>query len=132
MEAAALAIFMAFRRGAAGVFLASCAMGIQSATLSRFNGVTVYTCFVTGSPVRFSENLSDYLMRQVDLRGSVWFAGVWAAYVLGAFLGAAALAHIAGFAVALAIGALSSLTIVDLISPSEVDTAVAEPESVSK
>jgi uncharacterized membrane protein YoaK (UPF0700 family) len=132
IEAAALAGLLAFPAGTASVFLAASAMGIQAATLSRFNGVTVYTSFVTGSLVKFAEYTAGCLvgfvrsgiLDQSEFRRAVWFAGIWMAYVIGAVLGATALARIARASVLLAIMCLAALAVVDLVSPAKLEEAV--------
>lgn len=136
LETIALAGFIAVPSGAGGVFLAASAMGIQAATLSRFNGVTVYTCFVTGSLVKFAENAAEFLIGlvrpatrdQSNLSRAVWFAGAWAAYVIGAILGTTALEHSANISVSFAIAALTGLAVMDLIWPAQLDKEVHDPD----
>ncbi len=132
LEALALGGFMAFRGGVAGVFLAACAMGIQAATLSRFNGVTVYTSFVTGSLVKFAESLGECVIGLItparversNLFSIWWFFSVWVAYVSGAFLGATALDRLAGASIPFALLALGALAVTDLVVPSQLDKTV--------
>jgi uncharacterized membrane protein YoaK (UPF0700 family) len=131
IEAVALVGFAAIPAGAGGVFLAACAMGIQAATLSRFNGVTVYTGFVTGSLVKFAENAAELLIgtarrdrvRAGKGRRAAWFGSIWVAYVAGAILGTTALEQIARLSIVVAIGCLMVLVAVDLISPAKLDRA---------
>jgi uncharacterized membrane protein YoaK (UPF0700 family) len=65
--------------------------GFPAATITRFNGVTVHTAFVTGSLVRLAESLAEWMI--LGLKGcseavqkgrdAAWFLGVWVAYVAG-------------------------------------------------
>jgi uncharacterized membrane protein YoaK (UPF0700 family) len=104
-------------------------MGIQAATLSHFNGATVYTCFVTGSLVKFAEHAAKCLVglfRPGTVEGwefsrAVWLAGVWTAYVIGAALGATALDRIARASVPFAIAVLALLAVFDLLSPAKLE-----------
>lgn len=132
VEMVALLAFSIMRGGPAGVLAAGVAMGIQAATLARFYGSTVYTCFVTGSLVRFAENGADVLIGCVrsgsgkpgDLRRATWFALIWTAYVAGATLGASALWALAETSIWIAIAGLSMLCVVDLISPARLDKSI--------
>jgi uncharacterized membrane protein YoaK (UPF0700 family) len=122
------------------VFLAAFAMGLQTATLSRFNGVTVYTSFVTGTLVKVAENIalcfwwlrdrgrtrpSGGFFSQRCTRESVWFASVWGAYVLGAVLGTSALDRFGLGCLSLASIVLAGLIIVDIVLPAELESAEA-------
>ncbi len=120
-EVLALAGFMVAPPGAGGVFLAACAMGSQAATLSRFNGVTVYTSFVTGTLVKFGEHLADG-----NGLWAAWFGGIWTAYIIGAILGGTAVKLLSQASVAPALGVLILLGVFDLVSPAELDRSVAE------
>ena len=120
-EALALAGFMLVPPGAAGVFLAACAMGTQAATLSRFNGVTVYTSFVTGTLVKFGEHAADR-----NGTWAAWFGGLWMAYIVGAILGGTAVRFLSQASAAPAVGCLLLLGLVDLVSPAELDRSVPE------
>lgn len=85
------------------------AMGVQTATLTSFGALTVYTTFVTGTLTKMTESIAraffwawDQLRQtgisdvvrtasgQKDVRQSVMLASVWTAYVAGAALGALA------------------------------------------
>lgn len=132
VEVGALAGFMYVPSGAGGVFLAASAMGVQSATVARFNGVTVYTCFVTGSLVKFAENFAQFAvewlrkgkLRLRSGRKAVWFFSIWAAYVIGAILGTTALGHLGHWSVAVAIGCVVALLFIDLVIPASMETTV--------
>jgi uncharacterized membrane protein YoaK (UPF0700 family) len=107
-------------------------MGIQAATLSRFNRVTVYTCFVTGSLVKFAEHGAELVIeclrrgeaRARHGRGAIWFALIWGAYVIGAILGATAIDRLSRVSIMIAVGCLVMLAIVDLWSPASLEKSV--------
>jgi uncharacterized membrane protein YoaK (UPF0700 family) len=132
VEALALVAFSAVPPGTTGVFLAACAMGVQAATLARFNGVTVYTCFVTGSLVKFAEDGAELLLivlqrrppRACHIRGTIWFALIWTAYVAGAILGANALHLLARASILLAAGALLLVCLIDRTTPVQLEKSV--------
>lgn len=99
IETGLLLVFMRAGTHTGGVFYAALAMGMQAATITRFGGVTIYTAFVTGSLVKFSENVAKTLMWRLNqdkkfekraLLDSLWFLAVWLAYVAGASSGAPA------------------------------------------
>lgn len=90
------------------VGLLAIAMGIQNATLTHFSSLTLNTGFVTGTLVKFAEQLTKYLAwlydrvrsedtsfgralaasrRQHPFRATVWLGIIWIAYVLGACCG---------------------------------------------
>jgi len=121
LEAVALAGFMLVPPGAGGVSLAACTMGTQAATLSRFNGVTVYTSFVTGTLVKLGEHIADG-----NRLWAAWFGGIWSAYIAGAILGATAVKFLAQASVAPAVACLILLGVADLIAPAELDRSVPE------
>lgn len=131
LETILLLLFMQSMEANSGIFFAALAMGVQAATISRFNGVTVYTAFVTGSLVRFAETFSEWLggllkpdrePRKQALRDAFWFLAVWLAYVCGAAIGAAAFIAAGVKTVLFACGVLIALAIRDLIHPAEFNT----------
>lgn len=94
------------------VALLSFAMGVQTATLTSFGALTVYTTFVTGTLTKMTESVTraffwawdglrqtgiSYIVRyasaQKDVRQSVMLVFVWTVYVAGAALGALAKAR---------------------------------------
>jgi uncharacterized membrane protein YoaK (UPF0700 family) len=123
-EIAFLIFFMTAAGLNAGVFFAAVAMGIQVATLLRFNGVNVFTGFVTGSLVKFADNFADAVLgssrhrnRSQAARDAAWFAATWFVYVAGAIVGAAAFHRKGVSAVAFACLILAGIALVDLIRP---------------
>lgn len=133
-EACALAAAAVLPAG--GVFFVAWAMGVQAATLSRFNGVTVYTCFVTGSLVKFTDYCADFVNAMVGgrdpstaWRGVAWFASIWAAYLAGGVLGAIAVDRIPAYSVPPAAAVLAMLAAMDLIWPARLDGAVPPSHS---
>jgi uncharacterized membrane protein YoaK (UPF0700 family) len=125
-EILCLIAFMGAATRVVGVVLAALAMGIQAAAIVRFSGVTVYTAFVTGSLVKFSENVAELALspsQQPDTRkqaaaDALWFAGIWLAYVGGAIAGAAAFTARGAPVVLWACVALFSVLCLNMVRPS--------------
>lgn len=124
-EATCLAIFIVSENFVPGIALGAVAMGIQAAAIVRFSGVTLYTAFVTGSLIKFSENAAELLVgsaeqgrsRRTCIEDAIWFGGVWLAYVGGAVAGASAF-HVSGPAVTgWACVVLAVFALLDLIDP---------------
>ncbi len=95
------------------VALLAVAMGLQNVVLRKVGGLNLYTTFVTGSLVKFAENLSVYLFwfhdrtrgrirsrllkvirvspRTVPLQHAALTLGLWFAYLIGAVCGGVAM-----------------------------------------
>jgi uncharacterized membrane protein YoaK (UPF0700 family) len=91
------------------VALLAIPMGLQNVVIRKIGGINVYTTFVTGSLVKFAENLSEYLLwlrdrtrnrfrrrilkvlrvspRIVPLRRAALTLGLWVTYLTGAVCG---------------------------------------------
>jgi len=91
------------------VALLTTAMGLQNVSIRKVGGINVYTTFVTGSLVKFAEELSEYLFwvrdrtrgrfqrrigsvlrvsaRQKTLQHACLTLALWIAYVAGALAG---------------------------------------------
>ncbi len=91
------------------VALLAIPMGIQNVVIRKVGGINVYTTFVTGSLVKFAENLSQYLFwvrdrtrrrfrrrilkvlrispRTVPLQRTALTLSLWLAYLAGAVCG---------------------------------------------
>jgi uncharacterized membrane protein YoaK (UPF0700 family) len=91
------------------VALLAVPMGIQNVVIRKVGGINVYTTFVTGSLVKFAENLSEYLFwvrdrtrghlrarflrvirvspRKVELQRAALTFGFWIIYLTGAVCG---------------------------------------------
>ena len=91
------------------VALLAVPMGIQNVVIRKVGGINVYTTFVTGSLVKFAENLSEYLFwfrdrthgrlrsrilkvlrvspRQVTAQRAALTLGFWIIYLIGAVCG---------------------------------------------
>jgi uncharacterized membrane protein YoaK (UPF0700 family) len=131
VEIALLLIAIAHAPGAvAGIALLALAMGIQNATLTKFGAMTLHTGFVTGTLVKFAEQLSAFLfwlhdhggglrewLAQRSFRYSTWLLSVWIAYVIGAILGAAADHRWALSALLIPTLLLAALAVYDLQHP---------------
>jgi uncharacterized membrane protein YoaK (UPF0700 family) len=113
------------------VALLAIPMGIQNVVIRKVGGINVYTTFVTGSLVKFAENLSQYLFwvrdrthrrfrrrivkvlrissRRLPFQRAALTLGLWTAYLGGAVCGGfsiqrwALLGMVAPFALLLAI-----------------------------
>lgn len=120
------------------IFLAAFAMGLQTATLSRFNGVIVYTSFVTGTLVKLAENVAlcfwwlrdrtrpaGGFFSQRCTRESAWFASVWSAYVVGAIMGTSALERFGLGCLSFPTIVLAGLIVIDIVRPAELESAEA-------
>lgn len=131
------------------VGLLAFAMGIQNATLTHFSGLTLNTGFVTGSLVKFGEQLTAYLTSVYDLwrkrglspaaaisrslrerpfRVMLLLSSIWPAYVAGALCGALGDYAWQLKALLIAITCLAALIAMDLRSP----LAVPEEEAQEK
>ena len=94
------------------VAMLSFAMGVQTATLTNFGALNIYTTFVTGTLTKMTESVTRALFwawdvlrqsgighivrdaaEQKDVREGMMLALVWLAYVAGAALGAVAKAR---------------------------------------
>jgi uncharacterized membrane protein YoaK (UPF0700 family) len=104
-------------------------MGIQAATITRFNGVTVHTAFVTGSLIRLAETAAEWLIAKVKgdpaaavqpRKDAIWFFAVWAAYVGGAVAGAWIYKQLGTRSILGACALLSVLAIPSLVRPAEI------------
>lgn len=117
LEASFMGAFLAIRSGSAAVFFLVFAMGIQAATIPHIGGTSIYTCFVTGTLVRFGATLADVVWSFWDggLRAALadpsapqclLFASNWSVYVLGAVAGTLALQSIGVSAIWAAFGTI--------------------------
>ncbi len=118
--------------------LLSIAMGIQNATLTHFSSLTINTGFVTGTLVKFAQQLTKYLtwafdhvrderkslagaladsFRQRVFRDTVWLGWMWVAYVFGACGGTVADYEINLRSLVLPIIGLIVLIAIDLREP---------------
>lgn len=135
------------------VALLALAMGIQNATLTHFSGVTLNTGFVTGSLVKFGEQLTGYLTSVHDLarepggsaskalfrsfhekpfRLMLGLSAIWPSYVAGAVCGALGDYNWRLRSLLIAIACLSVLIAIDLRTPlalPEVDAQEKTTES---
>jgi uncharacterized membrane protein YoaK (UPF0700 family) len=120
------------------VALLCLAMGTQNATLTHFGGVTLNTGFVTGSIVKFAEQLTGYLTsfydcwrkprrsvlaafvessRKKPFRLMLGLSAIWPAYVAGAVCGALAVFNWRFKSLLIVIASLVALIAIDLRTP---------------
>ncbi|MDC0682743.1 YoaK family protein [Sorangium atrum] len=105
--------------------LVSLAMGVQTATFRRIDGVTVRTTYITGMLTNFAEELAQLLARPrdapVDLRSTarhlVATGLIWPSFVAGAAVSALAYARWRAHALAIPVLLLVSLVVLDLAWP---------------
>jgi len=80
------------------LFLATCAMGIQTASLRKVGVLSVHTTFMTGMMTKAVEvadkMLTEPERRRERLRTMLFLASVWVIYLAGASAGAFTLDHI--------------------------------------
>ena len=80
------------------LFLATCAMGIQTASLRKVGVLSVHTTFMTGMMTKAVEAADKFVAeperRRERLRTMVFLASVWVIYLAGASLGAFTLDHL--------------------------------------
>ena len=95
------------------VAMPALAMGIQAVTIRRSGDATVQTTFVTGQLVSFADALVTWLTskrKSAAARARLVFA-IWCSYVLGAYAGFTAHAHIGNLAAILPLGALAAAVV---------------------
>jgi uncharacterized membrane protein YoaK (UPF0700 family) len=124
------------------------AMGLQTVTVTRINGLRVYTTYLTGTLSKFSEAVVDYLFwfrdrtrkrirtrfykvlrlspRQKSLQHAALTAGLWLGFFSGAVSGVVTEQRFAFFALYAPIAVLAVTIAVDLIRPV---AAADEPET---
>ena len=125
--------------GYAVLSLLTAAMGIQTVTVTRINGLRVYTTYLTGSLSKFSEAVVDFAFWVHDrTRGRVWerlgrvlrvsprqkcfqhaalTAGLWIGFFTGAVCGAAAQARFALFSLIAPMAIVFFAVVIDLRWP---------------
>jgi uncharacterized membrane protein YoaK (UPF0700 family) len=124
-EILCLALFVRASGITAGIVAGAVAMGIQAAAISRFNGVTIYTAFVTGSLVRFAEYVAEVCVGFPQKTGArrraafdaCWFGCIWLAYVGGAIAGVTAFTRFGAGVVLWACVVLAVIAAVDFFRP---------------
>lgn len=134
--------------GYALLSMPAAAMGLQTVTVTRINGLRVYTTYLTGSLSKFSEAVVDYLFwfrdrtrerlrtrlyavlrlspRQKSIQHAALTAGLWVGFFVGACSGIAAEQRFALFALCAPMAVLLVAVAVDLIRPV---AAADEPET---
>lgn len=100
------------------LFLATCAMGIQTAALRKVGVLSVHTTFVTGMMTKVVE-VADKLVTQREKREDrlttiVFLASVWLVYLGGAVAGTALLDAVDLWCLALPVIVLIGLTVYEL------------------
>jgi uncharacterized membrane protein YoaK (UPF0700 family) len=131
-EIALLVLFTFVSGRAAGVVLASLAMGIQAGTVTRFNHVTIFTAFVTGSLVKFADYLSAWIIsaasgpverkQSKSFERAAWLLSVWLAYISGAFAGTLRFSSQGTPAVLWGCGGLACMVALDVCCPREFES----------
>lgn len=97
------------------LFLATCAMGIQTASLRKVGVLSVHTTFLSGMMTKAAE-VADKFVAEPDRRRERWrtvmfLASVWAIYLAGATVGAFTLDHIDLWCLALPVAVLIGLIV---------------------
>jgi uncharacterized membrane protein YoaK (UPF0700 family) len=131
------------------VGLLAVAMGIQNATLTHFGSVKLNTGFVTGSLVKFGEQLTSYItwvydcsrrpggsliaaisssFREKPFQLTVWLGAIWPTYVIGACCGALGDYRLQLKSLVIPIACLAALIAIDLRRP----LAVTEEKAQEK
>ena len=93
---AVLLVLCSFANAAWGAILLALGMGLQNSAANRFNGVALNHVFITGNLQKLGEEIVHWFWPRegATSQGASIFAGVWAAYAGGAFLGALAATRI--------------------------------------
>ena len=108
-------------------------MGIQAATVTKFNGVTIHTAFVTGTLIRFAETLSEWVIaivagktgtRTQSFRDTLWFLSIWVSYVGGGVIGARLYSTYGRGVIVWVCTVLSALAVLDATRPGVYDTRI--------
>lgn len=119
--------------------LLTLAMGLQTSTLNRVGGLTLYTTYVTGTLAKFADGIAEYLTwvyektrgrsrhrklqvvrvstRQKALRESSLMAGLWLGYIAGAASGTLVRRAWRSTALALPFALLILLILIDQYRP---------------
>ena len=116
------------------------AMGIQTATLTHFGALTIYTTFVTGTLTKFSESFTRALFwgydqlrqskmshivslatEQEDMRDATFLACTWFCYVIGAAIGTVMKARWELRALYIPVAILVVFVVVDQLRPIDVE-----------
>jgi uncharacterized membrane protein YoaK (UPF0700 family) len=138
------------RSGVAGYLLLSlpaAAMGVQTVTVTRINGLRVYTTYLTGSIAKCSEALVDYgfwfydrthghsrrrfvsalriSLRQRSVQHALLTAGLWIGFFSGALCGVLAERRFSLLALCAPVAVIAAAAVVDLVLPV---AAADEPE----
>jgi uncharacterized membrane protein YoaK (UPF0700 family) len=125
--------------GLGALSLLAAAMGIQTVTVTRINGLRVFTTYLTGSLTKFSEAVIDFAFwfydrtrgrdwkrlirvlgvsgRQPSLQHVTLITGLWSGFFAGAYCGVAAELHIGLAALVAPIAVLGATIAIDLWSP---------------
>jgi uncharacterized membrane protein YoaK (UPF0700 family) len=130
------------------VAMLSFTMGVQTATLTNFGALNVYTTFVTGTLTKLTESATRALFwmwdglrqtsishivrdaaQQRDVRQSLMLALVWLAYVVGAALGALVKGRWELRALYLPASVLVLLMILDFFRPLDVEEERRQTQS---
>ena len=121
------------------VALLAAAMGLQNVVLRNVGGLNLYTTFVTGSLVKFAENLSEYLFwlrdrtrgrlrsrllkalrvspRTQFLQHAALTLGLWIAYLAGAVCGGVSIRRWALLGMLAPFGLLTAVTLYGTFRP---------------
>jgi len=134
--------------GYALISMPAAAMGIQTVTVTRINGLRVYTTYLTGSLSKCSEAVVDYLfwfrdrtrgrqlarlylvllvsLRQRPMQHALLTAGLWLAFFAGAWCGVIGEHRFALAALSAPMIIIAAAIVVDLVMPV---AAADEPET---
>lgn len=105
--------------------IVSLAMGVQTATFRRIDGVTVRTTYITGMLTTFGEEIADLLAGPRDEPGGLRAAArhlvaagvIWPGFVAGAAASTLAYARWGVAALAIPLALLAALIVLDLARP---------------
>lgn len=137
--------------GLISLSLTAAAMGVQTVTVTRINGLRVFSTYLSGSLAKFSESIADFAFwvrdrtrgrfaerfgkvcavsyRQKTLQHAALTAGMWAGFFWGAYSGVGSELRAGDRALLVPIGILGIIVVIDVIWPVAAAEEAVETQS---